>query len=462
LLPALSSAWSPPVVLSSARVDAGFPSITRDADNRLHALWTEVLPVGLSEPALFYARNDGLQWNQGGSVLRAPEPGPANTPLLVAGPGDRVHAVWSGGLAGQVYYSQAFARDAGQNSGWHPAVPLPAPRPVGGWPVLHADATGRLRVLFTIPVNEDRGLYLTESTDQGVSWSPPVTVFNAAAAGWLVVQDTQFVIDEAGGLHVLMVRGALPPAAATLGAYYTRSTDGGQTWTEPAPVGSENSNWPRLIVTQPGELHRVWVEQGELHRLVQHQWSLDGGTTWSTPAIITGLTDPAPNLGLAADGSGALYLTGIETTSQASAALFFLRWDGISWTNYESVPLGYAADDDSGTTAILLPSGRLGVLFHVVAAAGPQAGLHLVGYLDRPLESVTITPLATLTPAPLASQPPTEVVPPTLTPAPTLDLNTDPQMPISEAGSGLRIAGVLAAMGLVIILAFWGLRVHRR
>ena len=38
-------------------------------------------------------------------MIRAPEPGPANTPLLVSGPGDRVHAVWSGGLAGQVYYS---------------------------------------------------------------------------------------------------------------------------------------------------------------------------------------------------------------------------------------------------------------------------------------------------------------------------------------------------------------------
>jgi len=261
LLPALSTAWSPPVQLSDTNAEAGLPSVTRDAGGQLHALWTEVLPLGSGEPELVYSRHDAQGWSAPTRILSAFDEGPANNPLLAAAPGDQLYAVWSG-LSGQVRLSRAFTRDAANSGDWLNPQVLPAPRPLGGWPAIAVDAGGRLRVLVTIPFNEDRGLYLTESTDQGLTWSPPQLVFNAAEAGWSVLQDTQMVVDDAGTMHVLIAQGALPPAVDPLGVYYLRSTDAGQTWTGPLPVsrpGSE-AGYPRLIATRPGELHRLWIE----------------------------------------------------------------------------------------------------------------------------------------------------------------------------------------------------------
>lgn len=450
LLPALSTAWSPPVQLSSANAEAGLPSLARDAAGRLHALWTEVLTQGSGEPDLVYARFDAEGWTSPTRLLSASDSGPANTPQLAAGPGDRLYVVWSGGLSGQVHFSRAFTRDAAVAGGWLPAQVLPAPRPVGGWPAIAIDGGGRLRVLFTIPFNEDRGLYLTESVDDGQTWSEPQRIFDAAAAGWSVLQDTQLVVDASGGLHVLVARGALPPAVDPLGVYALRSTDDGRTWTGPEEVSARGSEagYPRLSAPRPGELHRLWLENVNGAWLVQHQWSRDDGATWGAVSTVPGLRNTARNLGLATDGRGALYLVGIEPASQQSAALFYLRWDGARWVDRETVPLGFGVDAASAATALLLPSGHLGVLYRVAASAGLGPGVHLVGYTQRPIAAVDLAPLPTFTPPPAASA--TATTAPTImpTPSPTLDLTIEVTPP--AANGGLWRILVVLAVTLVI------------
>ncbi len=463
LLPALGTAWSPPVQVSDANAEAGLPSVTRDASGQLHALWTEVLPLGSGEPELVYARQSDQGWSAPIGILSASDEGPANNPLLAAAPGDQLYAVWSGGLSGQVRLSRAFTRDAANSANWLNPQELPAPRPLGGWPAIAVDAGGRLRVLFTIPFNEDRGLYLTESSDQGRTWSVPQLVFNAAEAGWSVLQDTQLAVDDAGTMHVLVAQGALPPAVDPLGVYYLRSTDGGQSWTGPLPVSrpGREAGYPRLIATRPGELHRLWIENLDGNWRVQHQWSGDGGLTWSAAAPVSGLRNTSHNLGLATDGSGALYLVGVQATEQQSAALFYLRWDGHTWVDRETVPLGFGVDAASGATAALLPTGYLGVLYRVTTSAALGTGTHLVGYTQRPVEAVAIAPLPTLTPLPLVSPTLTDTPSATPAPSPTLNLTTPPATPVANGG-WIRIVAILGVMIVIVIIAFSRLTRRRR
>jgi len=194
---------------------------------------------------------------------------------------------------------------------------------------------------------------------------------------------------------------------------------------------------------------------------VQHQWSVDDGRAWSAAAPVIGLRDTSHNLGLATDGSGALYLVGVEATDQQSAALFYLRWDGHTWVDRETVPLGFGVDAASGASAALLPTGYLGVLYRVTTSAALGAGTHLVGYTQRPVEAVTIAPLPTLTPVPLASPTLTSTPSATPTPSPTLNLTTPVTPPVANGGLW-RIIVILVVMIVIAIIAFSRLTRRRR
>ena len=375
--------------------------------------------------------------------------------------------MWSGGPNGQVYYSRAFLRDTAQSALWSAPLALPAPQPAGGSPTLSLDPAGTLRVAYAIPLNEDRGIYLTESTDQGQTWSEARQVFNAAEAGWAAVQDTQLAVDPAGGLHLLVVRGSLPPATVPLGIYDLRSNDGGQTWSQPQPVGSAGAGFPRLAVTSTGQIHRLWVEPSVDGNLLWDQWSADGGQSWSPAAAVPATRRLEPNLGLAADSSGGLVLAGIEAGPRDAAALFYLRWDGVQWVASASLSLGYTADAGASAAALLLPGGRLAVLARVTSYAALASGLHVLAYTERrvptgdaPAIALTPSPPPAATPT-IPANPTTASQPPTQTPLPTLDPAGASPAPASDS-VWLRIGLILAAMFLIVLVAFTRLLATRR
>jgi hypothetical protein len=327
---------------------------------------------------------------------------------------------------------------------------------------MYLEPSGRLVVIYTIPLNENRGVYLTASNDQGVTWSAPALIFDVARAGWSAVQDTQLAVDLKGQLQLLVVRAPLPPATVPLGVYYLRSADGGQTWTDPAQVSGAGTGFPRLVATAHGEVHRFWIEPGAIQGMVWQQWSSDGGQSWSPPSQVPGLRNIAPSLGLASDAQGALYLVGIESVSQDSAALFYLRWDGQNWVDRQSLPLGHAADAASGATAVLLPSGHLGVFYRVMASLNPGTAETVIGYAERSLPVAALLPPATI--APTASPAPTLATVPAATPTPVPTLDPAAQPPVTPVTDSQwpRIIGIVGGMLLIVLVALSRLRADQR
>jgi len=65
-----------------------------------------------------------------------------------------------------------------------------------------------------------------------------------------------------------------------------RSTDGGQTWTEPAKVSRGlHSNGTQIAFTSDGRAHLVWLNYEEPG--LDYAFSADDGATWSSPAKIS-------------------------------------------------------------------------------------------------------------------------------------------------------------------------------
>lgn len=449
------SPWSAPVSLSQGDGVPGLPAVAADKEGNVHVLWSETETAGQSGSALFYALWDGRQWTRPAAVWSSPEGG-AQQPALVAA-GERLHAVWSGGPNGEVFYSRAFLRDAYAAGGWDEPRLLPAPIVAGAWPGIVAGPGGVLHIVYAVPVNEGRGIYYARSDDDGESWSLLRQVFDAAGAGWMKADHPRLAVDARGGLHAVWVRETLSGDGAAQGVYYAHSLDGGETWSEPFEIASGAGTWPEVAVGGLDQVHVVWSDtsQGDAW---WHRRSADGGQTWTRSERVRGLEGVPGPVGLASDGAGRLYLVGLGSDDAGQPMLLHISWDGERWKEPERLRLELA-EEQPGMSAALWPAlGRLEVAFRGEELGQEGAGQAGLWYTSRAVPTVVVMPVPTWTPRPTA----TPLSTPTLVaiPSPTPDMGGSPA---AGAGDGqvslpLILGGGLAA---AIVAGVFGARLLR-
>jgi hypothetical protein len=476
------SPWSEPVELSQSEGLPGLPAVATDAEGRVHVLWSEATGEGLPGEGLQYAGYSGARWTQPAEVLRSPE-GKAEQPALVA-VGDRLHAVWSGGRSGEILYSRAYVRDAYAPGGWSAPQPLPAPGDVGSEPVIAAGSAGTLHVAYAVPLNEGRGIYYTRSDDSGETWSEAQVIFDAAAAGWAMVDRPSLAVDQQGTLYVAWVRARLPGSGLPEGIYYTRSGAGGeslrlrtprprtprprsgQAWSEPVQVAAGAYDWPRVAAPPTGQVHLLWGEaSGGLGWT--HQWSVDGGANWTRPERVVRFAGVPGPVGLAGDGAGTLHLVGVGEDDAGEPALLYTTWVDERWGELETFRLPPGVSGEPGAAVALRPAlGRLDLTFRgeVEGEEGdPQVD---VFYASRPVPEVEVTPVPAFTPQP--TMPPTSRSAPTATPTPRPAVNPvapspappslslgPVNLPLVSLGGLFLVALVVVVVGVLALRPLW-------
>ena len=468
------SPWSEPVELSQSKGLPGSPAVATDAEGRVHVLWSEAPAEGMPGEGLHYAGYSGTRWTQPAQVLRSPE-GKAEQPALVV-VGDRLHAVWSGGRGGEIFYSRAYVRDAYAPDGWSEPWPLQAPGAVGGAPVIVADLAGTLHVIYTVPLNEGRGIYYTRSADGGETWAEPQAVFDAAAAGWAMVNRPCLALDGQGTLHVAWVRAPLPGSGLPVGINYARLPAGGerprpgtpllpsgQAWSEPVQVAEGAYDWPRVIALPTGQVHLLW---GEAHGSSGwiHQWSIDGGAIWTRPERIGRFAGVPGPVGLVGDGAGTLHLVGVGEDDAGEPALLYTTWVDEHWGELETFRLPPGVSAEPGAPVALRPAlGQLDVTFRgrVEGEAGdPQVD---VFWVSRSIPAVEVTPVLAFTPQPTMAAMPVSTPTVTLTPRPAVNpVAPSPAPPSLSLGPVtlplMSLGGLLLAVLLVFVAGVLALR----
>ncbi len=249
-------------------------------------------------------------------------------------------------------------------------------------------------------MNERRGIYYTRSSNGGETWSPASQVFDAAAAEWVLVDYPRLAIDQLGLLHAIWVRYALPGSRLPEGIYHASSNDGGTTWSQPVEIRDGPNHWPQMSVSGDGRLHLVWSEYSQL-RAWWHQWSEDGGQSWTLPEPVPGFMDVLPPTTLMSDGEVALYLTGLGRDDTGNPALLSSTWDGQRWNAERPSRLELESAEGGVSVARSTATQRLEAIFRAEGKSdqGP-ASMHL-------WHSWRKAPLGSATP-PEASQPATQ------------------------------------------------------
>ncbi len=148
---------------------------------------------------------------------------------------------------------------------------------------------GTIYVLWTdFRSSADGEMYLTSSTDGGLTFAAPrpLSVARGALAG--LQRGAQFVVDRMGYLHMVwQERNSLSKVSAT----YARSTDGGLTFSAPQYVaaddGKQNQDFPSIAVDSSGNPFISWIDDRETgtsgHTQLYFTRSTDGGATFLPP-----------------------------------------------------------------------------------------------------------------------------------------------------------------------------------
>ncbi len=274
--------------------------------------------------------------------------------------------------------------------------------------------------------------------------------------------DVRLVVDQKGLLHVIWALAGLPPENTSLGIYYSNSTDGGKSWSTPAEIVNTSASQPQLIQTS-GQLHLFWNKTTSKGNELYQQWSLDSGKSWSEARRVSGLQEVSPHFGLVADDKGALILLSLERTDTGSVAMVSTQWNGDSWSSPESTLLGYDWTDWIGITAALLPGGQIVAVYRVFAPVEGSGMFPILGSVQRKIDIQPAAPLPTFTPQPVITAIPTLTPLPTLTPVPTPVMEPT-QTPGGTSFdwklTGMLVAGITCVV-LIIIIILRGLNPRR-
>jgi hypothetical protein len=445
------SAWSVDKnVTTVSQTITSLASVVDDAGN-VHALWIQSpsLPTDPGEPGIEYARWNGKEWTSPVPVITGLNGLPLNLSLQIDSE-QKLLLSWVDQESGELMFSWANSERANIPLEWMQPIILSSSSKLTNSPDMLIDASDRIILAYAITLNEERGIYVIQSTDLGETWSSPVRVFDGVSANWEMVDQPKLAVTEDGRLHILFVQYALLGNQQPVGLYYSQSVDGGNTWTTPEVVNEQSIQWSEVIAYKE-TLYRFWQEKNKSIISTYHQISSDGGITWGLPAKIPSDAAVISEPSVSVDGTGKLHL--LQVTQEDVQILQEWEWGEGRWQLFETRKLGFQKQDyplmvESGITS----QGLIYILLQVEnSLLGEEVENSLLS-LSRSLElTEAALPFLASVSTPSTSSLPTattDLQPPPIPTSPLANLE-DPQPSINKNMIGLFL--IVSIVSLILV-----------
>jgi hypothetical protein len=471
--------WAEPVNLSNTPQGSAWPAIVADNSGLVHVFWSEDTQGEPVNPKLgpgngdsvFYTRGDGTSWSQTTDILFV-QGKPFRFLSATVDDTGQLHLATSGSPLGPLYYTSASVYTATSARAWRSPVALD--QQVGDVDIV-ADPRGVLHLVYAKDVNwgDHPGIFYIQSTNGGDTWSLPVDLSGLLSNTESRPQVVQLALDGQGRLHVVWDE-MDPMTGVGQRIRYARSLDGGPTWSTPREVairreGESTVAWPR-IATVGNDVHIVWIQGERPYRY--HQWSSDGGETWTNPTRIFGeMHSAAGGDDLTVDSAGTMHFVANLRYPQG---IYHSYWAGGGWSDLTPIYLIQA-----GTLV-----GRIGPDgivrgyqdWHVPRMAISEGNrLHLVlqdqlrgeiWYMAGQIDAPYVPPEPLPMPVPVATSTPAPTMEPVATPSPrpyeqeAASSNVEPGNTRLGSPSFAVVTGIAPALLLVAVVVL--VRLERR
>ena len=450
--------WSAPVTISVKSETISSLSSVSDTKGVIHSIWAQssLLGDGTKKIAINYARWDGKQWTRPGPIMSSLGGVPLQLSFAID-PDERLLLSWVDGESGDLLFSWANLASANLSSEWEIPVILPSPSNLIVSSDIIVDGSGRIVVAYVIPVNENRGMYVVQSTDTGKSWSSPVRVFDAVSARWERIGDPKIGLTEDGVLHLIYSRKSVR-TGQPVGLQYSRSVDGGVTWGDSQIISARDIQWSDIVCYDDHTVHVLWQENDGLVYANLSQVSQDSGASWGKPLSVTAVNDSPTPVALAAGGSGNLHLiqllknSNATTINQDGLTLQDWKWTGSRWEIASSSDFVIEGQGMSYSVTADVTSMRfLGVSMSAQYSDSKNTIQNEILAFGRLLEESSISkePVVALIPTPvnLSNEPKI----PNILPTQSVDLSVLDSNKVATSQLIRNIVGVIIILAMVVI-----------
>ncbi len=476
------NAWSLPTILSTSSGDRFAEGLVADQNGFVHMVWSQngSGAAGGGNSALMYARWDGRTWT---------------TPLMVfGGPGRNVnppsmdisnnmlYVVFANPATGDISFTSVSTNQATSQAAWTPPAVLPAPRHAADSPQIHVTSDGSLYVVYSEPINESRGIYITHSTDGGVTWSNPSVVFDAVKANWPVVDYPQLTFTDSQHLYLLFTQYALPGRNTPVGVYYTNSNDGGVTWSDPQQVTNQPTYWSDIRGVGASTVHVVWQELNNGAYTVWHNTTTDNGQTWVGKNSVSNSPMQAMLSPLIVDSAGKLHMLQSLNEEQGSVTFTHWIWNAPQWSISDQTKFQTSMSSNNNVNALMgatTGDGRLVMVYSIATPSvnDPTIIANTVYSVQRNFqpegqsaEAAAAAPVVAANPSPAPTLQPTTAPTTIVATAPSLlaapvheNLPVPKTTPVSTLTQYIGlILGIAVTIVVVVIISIFGISSVKR
>ncbi|HKW87592.1 MAG TPA: PKD domain-containing protein [Candidatus Acidoferrales bacterium] len=304
--------FSTPVNVSNDPADSANPQITSDSAGSLYVVWdSDSGNLGI----LFSRSTDG------GATFSAPLQLSTNTqgsitPEFAVDTNGDVSVVWEDDNNGTSDISFCVSADHGATFSAPKSLSLNVANSVS--PQIAIDSTGNFDTTWENDSSGSFNIYFSRSADKGATFSAPKNVSNGTGTA-----GSPQIATDAGGNINLVWSDNIPPAANS-DIYFTRSKDGGATFSSPQNLSNNTgmSGNPWLTIDAGGNINVAWEDNTPGNQDIFYSRSTDSGATFSSPLNISNDSGMSIATQIAADKLGNINVTWQDATPGPSQIFF--------------------------------------------------------------------------------------------------------------------------------------------
>lgn len=340
--------WSTPFQLSSAEGSAWFSDIAADPFGNVHVVWGS----GDEEydTVMYRSRDIEGTWRIANDIVALPQYAgqEATRPSIAVGHNNNLHLTYR---YTTIWYSQSPIAEAHSAAEWREPYTVSE----GYFSQVVEDDDGLLHIVYTRNTPSATcdlcyHVYYIQSDDGGMVWTAEIDISQIEAGA----AKPQLWVTRNGELHVVWEAGyggSYGQLAGTTRVMYTRSLDRGQTWRTPIMLAETHYNdtsdsIKNITIAQDKNDHLIVVWWDLTPDQLFYQRSTDDGESWTQPAEIPGIwgiwtiyQSRLDRYSMAVDSGGTVHLlaAGRSAPGDTIRHLYHLTWDGSSWSRPISI-----------------------------------------------------------------------------------------------------------------------------